>query len=781
MMGFISRELKAHTELSSQAINDHAFGISERVGGNVNLAQLRIDDLLNMENLADAKTLNDRLPRSIVAFFDSEIDQLLQRNPIDRDLGLMAIAAVAQSQDSRGMKAYDLERVLRKEKNTSPHLKDHTTRSLEDILVATNGLLALQPYEDVTYVACFNNRMFVSYVREDYNESLYLAKSKLCWNEEFVHQQKHAWDIAPKTTSPPTISDAFDAEDYIDARSSSQDSAYYSRTTSLNTAQKSYPRTFDVPEPKGLFERGSTFPVNSNVSQALYDTPHGNHSRMSQGLGGDFESEGQLMHKVYRFSHCNIAIADSENSEGGLFRTRTPATILPATIEADGTGKLETGSWRILRDDLWNKDLLGAKIYTRGWVFQERMLAPRIIHFAASQIFWDCSTLSACEALPTGLPYALDAKASTDRHWRGRMQLTSSISSSEHQLPLVGSNDDSIENFWRLAVLNYTSCNLTSQGDKSIAIWSIAKLVRDTLKEEYGGGLWQNELEEQLAWHTRDLAPENEGRIAELQHQYPSWSWASVKGAVIAHGRLPKARHYVVTNHEGDPIAFESSFSDENEEPKLNRVPMPILGYVGQALVLSKAGTDIARLHLNGVGMQDSSGTFHVFLDEALPGCQTDELPLYPFIILAASATSTDGSRPGVSSRPSNQSSTSVSSPEVKQPSNPVTYSGIGLLLTPLQTYQKRQDTTFKALLREVAKRSPDKSWPDPPYGQGKSLVDRTTDMRKLVGTLRVAMRFEKEKGGEGLYRRVGAIEFRDVEQKVWDKIAEGQKRIWLD
>lgn len=78
------------------------------------------------------------------------------------------------------------------------------------------------------------------------------------------------------------------------------------------------------------------------------------------------------MHKVYRHSFCNIAIADSEDSEGGLFRGRGSVDIIPIEIEADGNGKLERGNWRILRDGLWDEELLSTKIYTRGWVFQGR-------------------------------------------------------------------------------------------------------------------------------------------------------------------------------------------------------------------------------------------------------------------------------------------------------------------------------------------------------------------------------------------------------------------------
>lgn len=76
------------------------------------------------------------------------------------------------------------------------------------------------------------------------------------------------------------------------------------------------------------------------------------------------------MHDVYRHSHCNIVVADSVDSKGGLFRERKPADIVPAKVVSDGTSRLDRGTWRVVRDGTWDAELLSTKIYTRGWVFQ---------------------------------------------------------------------------------------------------------------------------------------------------------------------------------------------------------------------------------------------------------------------------------------------------------------------------------------------------------------------------------------------------------------------------
>jgi len=193
----------------------------------------------------------------------------------------------------------------------------------------------------------------------------------------------------------------------------------------------------------------------------------------------------------------------------------------------------------------------------------ERMLAPRILHFGHHQIFWDCAEMSACESLPAGLPLPLDRRASIDRHWRGRLQ----ESGSNLSFMLSAANNDSPEDFWRAAVENYTSLSLTMQSDKRLAVWGIAKLVRDIIDEEYVAGLWEFALEEQLAWRVADCVAAERPR--ELMEN-PSWSWTSIKGRILVQDRSQQQeRIYRVTNHANQPLSFTAM--DKKVQPKLLR------------------------------------------------------------------------------------------------------------------------------------------------------------------------------------------------------------------
>lgn len=196
------------------------------------------------------------------------------------------------------------------------------------------------------------------------------------------------------------------------------------------------------------------------------------------------------------------------------------------------------------------------------------MLSPRLLQFGHNQIFWDCATTSACEALPARLPPSLDAKAGTDRAWRQRLQEADITVPSR-----IRSTESSLEKFWEGAVRNYTSCRLKKHDDKQNAFWGIAKLVRDMMREEYAFGLWENCLWEQLAWR---VAGPPASKPAETEKEaFPSWSWTSLEVPIKVVPRLRgDKRFYVVMDHKQADISFQLRTTifrgTREEEPSLD-------------------------------------------------------------------------------------------------------------------------------------------------------------------------------------------------------------------
>lgn len=269
--------------------------------------------------------------------------------------------------------------------------------------------------------------------------------------------------------------------------------------------------------------------------------------------GHDFKLEGPKMHSIYRNSACTIAAVDAPDSLTGFLSDRPAAETRFRLIRGRGEWALEDHSWVCLDGDMWKRDLLGRVLYTRGWVFQERMLSTRILHYSAKQLFWDCAEKTASETLPAGLPLPLDASAEPDRQWRERLRLRdeqSTASEGGH----VGTKDVSFRHFWRSAVRQYTSCNLTHISDRLLAIWGIVKVMREELGE-YGEGLWGEYLSEELAWrvvHSPD-------RLAVKRMDLgPTWSWPWTIASIELLNRFEFDENtWRAVNHTGGPLVLD--------------------------------------------------------------------------------------------------------------------------------------------------------------------------------------------------------------------------------
>jgi len=226
----------------------------------------------------------------------------------------------------------------------------------------------------------------------------------------------------------------------------------------------------------------------------------------------DWQKESSLMGHVYEHAWCNIAATKATNSSGGLFSERDPSTVRPVAVEAHWHSHAPT-KYYCWDPDLWTGNLDDSVLLHRGWVTQERILAPRVLHFVEGQIFWECCSLRACETYPLGIPNNTSFKPSLDTR-----ALTTD---------LIPFRTPALQRYrlWQMYVEIYTTCNLTKPTkDKFLAISGLARRIGPP--EDYLAGLWKPILLRQLRWQTGD----NCTRPAEWRA--PSWSWASLDGPI---------------------------------------------------------------------------------------------------------------------------------------------------------------------------------------------------------------------------------------------------------
>ena len=256
-----------------------------------------------------------------------------------------------------------------------------------------------------------------------------------------------------------------------------------------------------------------------------------------QDLSEDWEYESAQMGKVYENSLCNIAATGAFNSEEGCFKDREGSLLQRCIIKSEWKNR-KNGTWEIMDVDFWDARINRAPLTKRGWVMQERLLSPRVLHYGRDQILWECGELEACETYPDGLPKPLFTSRSgfklDPELRRVRYQIQGDCGDCAKSDP-----DVSYRETWTSIVNGYSVTGLTKEEDKLVAISGIAKRMQSLLDDVYLAGLWRKDLPFQLLWSVDDISDTAATRVrAKRPRRYraPSWSWASLDGPVDAQG-----------------------------------------------------------------------------------------------------------------------------------------------------------------------------------------------------------------------------------------------------
>ncbi|KAK1465867.1 heterokaryon incompatibility protein [Colletotrichum melonis] len=120
-----------------------------------------------------------------------------------------------------------------------------------------------------------------------------------------------------------------------------------------------------------------------------------------------WKEESSRMDHVYSNSTCNIVAAHSEGPDGGLFTARDPSVLESLVVCSERTD-IPSREYTVWDHTSILNDYNRAPLYKRSWVFQERLLPKRTLHFGKDQVFWKCRRRRACESLPDGIPVAPD-------------------------------------------------------------------------------------------------------------------------------------------------------------------------------------------------------------------------------------------------------------------------------------------------------------------------------------------------------------------------------------
>jgi hypothetical protein len=109
----------------------------------------------------------------------------------------------------------------------------------------------------------------------------------------------------------------------------------------------------------------------------------------------DWSRESATMSKVYGLATCTIAAALDGNGNDGCFANRNKYRVRPYKIPNPFTTNSNLSFYVRSQylSEIYKREVMDWPWYSRGWVFQERTLTPRLLIFGKTQILWSCHKL----------------------------------------------------------------------------------------------------------------------------------------------------------------------------------------------------------------------------------------------------------------------------------------------------------------------------------------------------------------------------------------------------
>ncbi|KAF2135334.1 uncharacterized protein K452DRAFT_260816, partial [Aplosporella prunicola CBS 121167] len=240
-----------------------------------------------------------------------------------------------------------------------------------------------------------------------------------------------------------------------------------------------------------------------------------------EGSDEDWKFHATAMASIYANGIVSISSACATSPHQGFFRKRESASTRLTTERWHQFGD-GTKAFALVDADMAERQLYTQPLFSRAWTLQERLLAPRVLHFAEEQIWWECvEGPTCCEMLPEGF------------HWRNKDGLSIppcfSFSVSQNASTDKEMYHDSLRlrKEWDTVVRDYTSRNLTfPDKDKFHALAGVAERVAALKDDEYLLGFFRKELPESLLWKQASAV-----RAPNISRA-PTWSWASMDGTI---------------------------------------------------------------------------------------------------------------------------------------------------------------------------------------------------------------------------------------------------------
>ncbi|KAH7002564.1 heterokaryon incompatibility protein-domain-containing protein [Ilyonectria destructans] len=244
----------------------------------------------------------------------------------------------------------------------------------------------------------------------------------------------------------------------------------------------------------------------------------------------DWERESAQMASIYGTAYITIAATKSPDHDGGCF-SRMSSTLQTHRISVQA----EDGSDLILyfrqmiphcHSMIQSTDqALEFPLLDRGWVYQERLLSPRVLHFGNNEISWECMEMTKCECGDPNGVFMTEERPPFQHQLVNKSQRPKIA----HGYSLrEGCSLELLSDRWHEIVQEYSALKLSFQKDTLPALSGLARQMhRYRPHDGYLTGLWVKTLLYDMLW-----ASENDRAPRPAEWRGPSWSWISTTSPV---------------------------------------------------------------------------------------------------------------------------------------------------------------------------------------------------------------------------------------------------------
>ncbi|KAJ3468102.1 hypothetical protein MRS44_002167 [Fusarium solani] len=354
--------------------------------------------------------------------------------------------------------------------------------------------------------------------------------------------------------------------------------------------------------------------------------------------GSDWSHECLTMDLVYRNSFCNLSADWGTHSDGLFLDRRARQFDLPIVSgnlpimednedsktsensensENSEDGEKQESKYLLVDCGTWQHEVTNSPINSRGWVFQERFLSPRVLHFCRNEVIFECCEASKSERFRQSIPVIDKILYQPFKNFDENF---------------LGKHDTATcHRVWNRIPGIYTRCALTFASDKLVAILGIARYLKTFLVDDvYVMGVWASAISTQMLWwcdentiRDHSIDPRTLGELEPLsnptgqtlstplrQCKGPTFSWVSTDLPVALFGTISKLFCECIRL-----VKYREGQAPSDDEP----ITEDIFNYSHDPMVELKVAGSLYRVRLIDTGMEYLAAVF-LDGDDCRPG-----------------------------------------------------------------------------------------------------------------------------------------------------------------